>query len=120
MTDRVLSDNELKGVALGAWHSSTVPYPFNFLEVARAVEAAALAKCTKFTDGSYAIFRDGCEAKVTEREARTRERAAWVACVAFTENIINKSGKPWRVYASEEGDRRYPLPACDKCGQVLP
>lgn len=80
MTERVLTDLEARGAALGTWHSSTVPYPFNFQEVARAVEAATLAKI-EHGKPRYWIDKDGNIGPfgnvVTAREARRRERAAW-------------------------------------------
>ena len=57
--------------------SGAYPPSLYALDFARAVEAAVLAKCVKFTDGSYAHFRDG-KPVVSEVEARERERRAFV------------------------------------------
>ena len=68
MTDKVLTDEKIEALMCPS---------YTMLGFARAVEAAVLAKCVKFTDGSYAHFRDG-HPVVSEVEARERERRAFV------------------------------------------
>ena len=93
--NQVLTDAEIREIWVRP-HQTFTPRPF--LENARAVEAAVLAKCVKFTDGSYAHFRDG-KPVVSEVEARERERRA-----AVWGNRIYSLSTPFE----EQLDARYP------------
>lgn len=93
MADRVLSEQELvSAYAVAAFGG-------RWQDGLRAVEAAVLREIKR---------RD--PVVVTEREARKRERAAWVDCVEFTEHGNNRSDLPWQEWALLECNRRYPLP----------
>lgn len=112
MTDKLLSDNELKGIVLGAWHGTDRGYA-----VARAVEAAVLAKIPRTVPVAFSVSDAtvGTTRFVTEREARKRvvlgQREGWDACYAFITALAGRGLLGSRYdYPDKERDIRYPLP----------
>jgi hypothetical protein len=118
MTDtQVLTDAEIDGAYLGVDHGPVTPFIRYRI---RAVERAVLAKCVKFTDGTYAVFRDGYPV-IPEAEARERERRSWDAAVRYFFPRTDAPNGPhyWRGEVGNasvmdkfcvdgERDRRYP------------
>lgn len=107
--ERVLTDGEIDAIEMGVGGAKPWVYVRRF---ARAVEAAMMAKLVLLSDGSYAVFRDG-KPLITERDARKRERAAYV------HGWQDCQGEGTRTYPKDRVDLCYPLPTCDKCGQEV-
>ena len=104
MTDRVLTDDEVQSLINDKWwfskHSAA-----GEISLARAVEAATLAKCGERiaieNHGTKIIAVNG-QPVVTEREARTRERTAFSAGARR-----HGAGVEW---ITEQINGYYPLP----------